>query len=136
VIKKKGFQYHRGPARVFDHEEDAMQAAPQKRIKPSDVVVIRYEGLEGGPGDAQNASGDCRHGRRVTGRVLVQLFERRQTEPIFNFSLRGKRCFSYLQDHGLWAGDLRCVELSFFDFVRQLDPLAQTGVSTEHLIPP
>src|SRR5262249_25952932 len=43
-------------------------------------------------------------------------------EPIFSFSLRGKYCFPYLQDHGLWADDLRCVELSFFDFVRQLDP--------------
>jgi hypothetical protein len=31
------------------------------------------------------------------------------------------RCFPYLQDHAPRAGDLRCVELSFFDFVRQLD---------------
>jgi hypothetical protein len=53
--------------------------------------------------------------------VLVQIFESRQTEPIFNFSLRGKHCFPYLQDHGPWARDLRCVELSFFDFVCQLD---------------
>jgi hypothetical protein len=49
------------------------------------------------------------------------IFDRRQTEPIFNFSLRGKHCFPYLQDHGLLADDLRCVELPFFDFVRQLD---------------
>ena len=54
--------------------------------------------------------------------VLVQIFESRQTEPIFNFSLRGKHCFPYLQDHGSRAGDLRCVELSFSDFVCQLDP--------------
>jgi hypothetical protein len=53
--------------------------------------------------------------------VLVQIFEGRQTEPIFNFSLRGKHRFPYLQDHGPRAGDLRCVELSFFDFVCQLD---------------
>src|SRR5215813_14910867 len=53
--------------------------------------------------------------------VLVQIFDRRQTEPIFNFSLHGKHCFPYLQDHGSWTGDLRCVELSFFDFVFQLD---------------
>jgi hypothetical protein len=32
--------------------------------------------------------------------VLMQIFESRQTEPIFNFSLRGKHCFPYLQDHG------------------------------------
>jgi hypothetical protein len=53
--------------------------------------------------------------------VLMQFFDRRQTEPTFNFSLRGKHCFPYMQDHGPQAGDFRCVELSFFDFVRQLD---------------
>src|SRR5687767_12132689 len=45
--------------------------------------------------------------------VLVQIFESRQTEPIFNFSLRGKHSFPYPQDHGSQVGDLRCVELSF-----------------------
>ena len=41
---------HRGPARVFDSEEDAMTAVTEKRIKAGDVVVIRYEGPKGGPG--------------------------------------------------------------------------------------
>jgi len=41
---------HRGPARVFDSEEDAMAAVTGKRIKAGDVVVIRYEGPKGGPG--------------------------------------------------------------------------------------
>jgi dihydroxy-acid dehydratase len=41
---------HRGPARVFDSEEDAMQAVTGKRLKPGDVVVIRNEGPRGGPG--------------------------------------------------------------------------------------
>ena len=41
---------HRGPARVFDSEEDAMAAVTEKRIKAGDVVVIRYEGPKGGPG--------------------------------------------------------------------------------------
>jgi hypothetical protein len=53
-------------------------------------------------------------------KVLAQFFERRRTDPIFNFSLRGKYRYPYLQDHGPRAGDLRCVELSFFDFVCQL----------------
>ena len=53
--------------------------------------------------------------------VLVQFFERRETEPIFNFPLYGKHRFPYLWNHGLWVGDIRCVELSFFDFVCQLD---------------
>jgi len=41
---------HRGPARVFDSEEDAMVAIMGNKIKPGDVVVIRYEGPKGGPG--------------------------------------------------------------------------------------
>ncbi len=41
---------HRGPARVFESEEDAMTAVTAKRIKPGDVVVIRNEGPKGGPG--------------------------------------------------------------------------------------
>ena len=41
---------HRGPARVFDEEETAMEAILDGRIKPGDVVVIRYEGPRGGPG--------------------------------------------------------------------------------------
>jgi dihydroxy-acid dehydratase len=41
---------HRGPARVFDREEDAFAAVKAGRIKPNDVVVIRYEGPKGGPG--------------------------------------------------------------------------------------
>jgi dihydroxy-acid dehydratase len=39
-----------GPARVFDSEPAAMKAIMAKKIKPGDVVVIRYEGPKGGPG--------------------------------------------------------------------------------------
>ena len=39
-----------GPARVFDSENACMKAILAKRIKPGDVVVIRYEGPKGGPG--------------------------------------------------------------------------------------
>jgi len=41
---------HRGPARVFESEEDAMAAVTGKKIRAGDVVVIRYEGPKGGPG--------------------------------------------------------------------------------------
>jgi dihydroxy-acid dehydratase len=39
-----------GKAKVFECEEDAMKAIMDKKIKPGDVVVIRYEGPRGGPG--------------------------------------------------------------------------------------
>jgi dihydroxy-acid dehydratase len=41
---------HRGPARVFDSEEDATKAIQSQKIKRGDVVVIRCEGPKGGPG--------------------------------------------------------------------------------------
>jgi dihydroxy-acid dehydratase len=41
---------HSGPARVFDREEDALEAIYGGKIRPGDVVVIRYEGPKGGPG--------------------------------------------------------------------------------------
>jgi dihydroxy-acid dehydratase len=41
---------HRGPARVFESEEDAMAAVTAKTIRAGDVVVIRNEGPKGGPG--------------------------------------------------------------------------------------
>jgi dihydroxy-acid dehydratase len=41
---------HRGPARVFEREEDAFAAVKAGKIKPNDVVVIRWEGPKGGPG--------------------------------------------------------------------------------------
>jgi len=52
VVKVAGHERmtHRGPARVFDREEDAFQAVQKGQIKANDVVVIRYEGPKGGPG--------------------------------------------------------------------------------------
>jgi dihydroxy-acid dehydratase len=43
-------KYFKGPARVFECEEDAMRAVTEGRITSGDVVVIRYEGPKGGPG--------------------------------------------------------------------------------------
>ncbi len=54
VVKKAGvapeMMVHRGPARVFDSEEEAVQAILGGRINRGDVIVIRYEGPRGGPG--------------------------------------------------------------------------------------
>ncbi len=52
VVKLSGHaRYaHRGPARVFEREEDAFEAVKKGKIKASDVIVIRYEGPKGGPG--------------------------------------------------------------------------------------
>jgi len=52
VVKLAGHErlFHRGPARVFDSEEDCFAAVKERSIEAGDVVVIRYEGPAGGPG--------------------------------------------------------------------------------------
>jgi dihydroxy-acid dehydratase len=52
VVKLAGHErrHHRGPARVFDSEQACYDAVRAQRIRPDDVVVIRYEGPVGGPG--------------------------------------------------------------------------------------
>ncbi|MBI2617335.1 dihydroxy-acid dehydratase [Candidatus Gottesmanbacteria bacterium] len=52
VIKLSGKELdkHTGPARVFDKEEDALDAILAKKIKKGDVIIIRNEGPKGGPG--------------------------------------------------------------------------------------
>jgi dihydroxy-acid dehydratase len=54
VVKKSAVApemlVHQGPARVFDSEDEATKAIMGKKIKPGDVIVIRYEGPKGGPG--------------------------------------------------------------------------------------
>ena len=52
VVKVAGHSImtFRGPAKVFDREEDAFAAVQARQIKAGDVVVIRYEGPSGGPG--------------------------------------------------------------------------------------
>ena len=54
VVKKAAvadeMMVHRGAARVFDSEEEVTKAIMNKKIKPGEIVVIRYEGPKGGPG--------------------------------------------------------------------------------------
>src|SRR5262249_4286694 len=52
IVKVAGMKKHqfRGPARVFDCEEDCFAAVERRAYKQGDVLVIRYEGPRGGPG--------------------------------------------------------------------------------------
>jgi dihydroxy-acid dehydratase len=52
VVKLAGHERleHRGPARVFDSEEECFAAVKARSLRPGDVIVIRYEGPAGGPG--------------------------------------------------------------------------------------
>jgi dihydroxy-acid dehydratase len=54
VVKKSGVEpamlVHKGPAVVFDSEEDVREFLLKKEVKPGSVLVVRYEGPKGGPG--------------------------------------------------------------------------------------
>ena len=52
IVKIAGMSklFHKGPARVFDSEEEAYAAVEKRDYKAGDVIVIRYEGPKGGPG--------------------------------------------------------------------------------------
>jgi dihydroxy-acid dehydratase len=52
IVKVAGLKHlkHRGPARVFDCEEEAFEAVQTRNYNEGDVIVIRYEGPKGGPG--------------------------------------------------------------------------------------
>jgi dihydroxy-acid dehydratase len=52
IVKIAGLKHikHRGPARVFDCEEDAFAFVEKREYQPGDVIVIRWEGPKGGPG--------------------------------------------------------------------------------------
>jgi dihydroxy-acid dehydratase len=53
-VKKTGVEtgmlYHKGPAVVFDSEEDVRQFLLDRQVQPGSVLVVRYEGPKGGPG--------------------------------------------------------------------------------------
>ena len=42
--------YHKGPARIYESQDDAIKAIHDGKVQPGDIVVIRYEGPKGGPG--------------------------------------------------------------------------------------
>ena len=66
VVKLSGHErtLHRGPARVFDSEEDCFAAVKARTLQKGDVVCIRYEGPAGGPGMREMLHVTAAHRRR------------------------------------------------------------------------
>jgi dihydroxy-acid dehydratase len=90
----------RGKARVFDSEEDSLDAIFNKRIKPGDVVVVRYEGPKGGPGMREMLQGTA----AITGMGLsdsVALI----TDGRFSGGTRGP-CIGHISPEAMEGGPL------------------------------
>ena len=93
----------KGKARVFDSEEDSLEAILGKKIKPGDVVVVRYEGPKGGPGMREMLQGTA----AITGMGLsesVALI----TDGRFSGGTRGP-CIGHISPEAMEGGLLCAV---------------------------
>jgi len=90
----------KGTARVFDSEEESLEAILGKKIKPGDVVVVRYEGPKGGPGMREMLQGTA----AITGMGLsesVALI----TDGRFSGGTRGP-CIGHISPEAMEGGPL------------------------------
>ncbi|RLI01330.1 dihydroxy-acid dehydratase, partial [Candidatus Bathyarchaeota archaeon] len=94
---------HRGPARVFDSEEDAMKAILNGEIKEGDVVVIRYEGPKGGPGMREMLSPTA----AIAGRGLIESVAL-LTDGRFSGATRGL-CIGHISPEAAAGGPIAAV---------------------------
>ena len=94
---------HRGPAKVFDSEEDAMKAILDGEIKEGDVVVIRYEGPKGGPGMREMLSPTA----AIAGRGLIESVAL-LTDGRFSGATRGL-CIGHISPEAAAGGPIAAV---------------------------
>jgi dihydroxy-acid dehydratase len=106
AIKLKGDEprYHRGPARVFNREDDAMAAVQAQQIKAGDVVIIRYEGPVGGPGMREMLGVTAAISGQGLGRDVLLV-----TDGRFSGATRGL-CVGHVAPEAMIGGPLGLVE--------------------------
>jgi dihydroxy-acid dehydratase len=101
IVKIAGLKHlhHRGPARVFDCEEDAFAAVQARNYKEGDVIVIRYEGPKGGPGMREMLSTTAAlYGQGVENIALI-------TDGRFSGATRGL-CVGHVGPEAMEAGPI------------------------------
>lgn len=105
VIKLKGDEptIHRGPARVFEREEDAMDAVQHGKIVSGDVVVIRYEGPVGGPGMREMLGVTAAISGQGLGREVLLI-----TDGRFSGATRGL-CIGHIAPEAILGGPIGLV---------------------------
>jgi dihydroxy-acid dehydratase len=106
VIKLKGDEptFHRGPARVFEREEDAMDAVQHQRIQKGDVVVIRYEGPVGGPGMREMLGVTAAIAGQGLGRDVLLI-----TDGRFSGATRGM-CIGHVAPEAMLGGPIGLIQ--------------------------
>ena len=101
IVKVAGLKHthHRGPARVFDCEEDCFAAVERRDYKEGDVLVIRYEGPKGGPGMREMLSTTAAiYGQGVENIALI-------TDGRFSGATRGL-CVGHIGPEAMDAGPI------------------------------
>ncbi|MBL8153369.1 MAG: dihydroxy-acid dehydratase [Anaerolineae bacterium] len=106
VIKLKGDEprTHRGPARIFNREEDAMHAVQSLQIKAGDVVVIRYEGPVGGPGMREMLGVTAAINGQGLGRDVLLI-----TDGRFSGATRGL-CIGHIAPEAMLGGPIGLIQ--------------------------
>ncbi len=102
IVKVAGLKHlhHRGPARIFDCEEDAFAAVQARKYKEGDVIVIRYEGPKGGPGMREMLSTTAAlYGQGISDKVALV------TDGRFSGGTRGL-CVGHVGPEAAEAGPL------------------------------
>lgn len=95
---------HRGPAKVFDGEEQCLQAVLEGKIEKGDVVVIRYEGPKGGPGMREMLAVTSAISGRGLGEYVALL-----TDGRFSGGTRGA-CIGHISPEAASCGPIACLK--------------------------
>ncbi|MCX7705047.1 MAG: dihydroxy-acid dehydratase, partial [bacterium] len=95
---------HTGPAKVFDGEEQCLQAVLEGRIEKGDVVVIRYEGPRGGPGMREMLAVTSAISGRGLGEYVALL-----TDGRFSGGTRGA-CIGHISPEAASGGPIACLK--------------------------
>ena len=146
VLKVAGHQFGQkwsGPAKVFDQEEQVMEALSRREIQEGDFIIIRYEGPKGGPGMREMLS--------VTGAIVGQGLGDKVTlltDGRFSGASHGRMIghigpeaavggpIAALQTGDLIEIDLETFELNLIGAVEDLDPDGTDGPTSKTIIDP
>ena len=131
VVKKSGVDpsmfVHRGPAVVFDSEEEVMDCLMHSDIKPGSVLVIRYEGPKGGPGMREMS---------IPAAMLVGMGLHKSvamiTDGRFSGASRGP-CVGHITPEAWDEGPIACVKNGDMITIDLNNHLLQLEVSDEEL---
>ncbi len=131
VVKKSGVDpsmfVHRGPAVVFDSEEEVMDCLMNSEIRPGSVLVIRYEGPKGGPGMREMS---------IPAAMLVGMGLHTSvamiTDGRFSGASRGP-CVGHIAPEAWDEGPIACVENGDMILIDLNKHLLQVEVSDEEL---